>query len=67
MKLIKPELEKDINFEYRFSSFQSNNFTILSARLHFEPNGNLKQLVQTTKNTLSLKEKHVAISSSKFW
>ncbi len=52
----KLELEKkDINFEYRFSSFQSNNFTILSARLHFEPNGNLKQLVQTTKNNLKFK------------
>jgi len=47
--------KKDINFEYRFSSFQSNDLTILSARLHFEPNGNLKQLIQTTKNNLKLK------------
>ena len=32
-----------------------NDLTIISARLHFEPNGNLKQLIQTTKNNLKLK------------
>ena len=54
--LEKLEIEKkDINFEYRFSSFQRNDLTIISARLHFEPNGNLKQLIQTTKNNLKLK------------
>jgi len=47
--------KKDINFEYRFSSFQSNDLTIISAKLHFEPNGNLEQLIQTTKNNLKLK------------
>ena len=41
--------KKDINFDYRFSSFQANDLTIISARLHFEPNGNLEQLIQTTK------------------
>jgi UDP-N-acetylmuramate dehydrogenase len=46
---------KDINFEYRFSSFQSNDLAIISAKLHFEPNGNLDQLIQTTKNNLKLK------------
>ncbi len=52
----KLEIEKkDINFEYRFSSFQSNNLAIISAKLHFEPNGNLEQLIQTTKNNLKLK------------
>ncbi len=52
----KFEIEKkDINFEYRFSSFQKNNLTIISARLHFEPNGNLEQLIRTTKNNLKLK------------
>ncbi len=52
----KLEIEKkDINFEYRFSSFQKNGLTIIGARLHFEPNGNLKQLIQTTKNNLKLK------------
>ena len=52
----KLEIEKkDINFEYRFSSFQRNDLTIISARLHFEPNGNLEKLIQTTKNNLKLK------------
>jgi UDP-N-acetylmuramate dehydrogenase len=52
----KLEIEKkDINFEYRFSSFQSNDFAIISAKLHFEPNGNLTKLIQTTKNNLKLK------------
>ena len=54
----KLEIEKkDINFEYRFSSFQKNDLIIISARLHFEPNGNLKQLIQTTKNNLKIKTK----------
>ena len=47
--------KKDINFEYRFSSFQSNDLAIISAKLQFEPNGNLEQLIQTTKNNLKLK------------
>ncbi|KGF94772.1 UDP-N-acetylenolpyruvoylglucosamine reductase [Prochlorococcus marinus str. MIT 9201] len=52
----KLEIEKkDINFEYRFSSFQKNDFTIISARLHFEPNGNLEKLFKKTKNNLKLK------------
>ena len=41
----KVEIEKkDINFKYRFSSFQSNNLAIISAKLYFEPNGNLEKL-----------------------
>jgi len=47
--------KKDINFEYRFSSFQRNDLTIISARLHFEPNGNQEQIIQKTKNNLKLK------------
>ena len=47
--------KKDINFEYRFSSFQNNDLAIISAKLHFEPNGNVKKLIQTTKNNLKLK------------
>jgi len=47
--------KKDINFEYRFSSFQNNDLAIISAKLHFEPNGNLEKLIQTTKNNLKLK------------
>ena len=54
--LEKLEIEKkDINFKYRFSSFQKEDLTIISARLHFEPYGNIEQLVQTTKNNLKLK------------
>ena len=52
----KIEIErKDINFKYRFSSFQSNNLAIISAKLYFEPNGNLEKLIKTTKNNLRLK------------
>jgi len=47
--------KKDINFEYRFSSFQNNDLAIISAKLHFEPNGNVEKLIQTTKNNLKLK------------
>ena len=47
--------KKDINFEYRFSSFQRNDLTIISARLNFKPNGNKEKLIQTTKNNLKLK------------
>jgi len=47
--------KKDINFEYRFSSFQKNELSIISAKLNFEPNGNLEKLIQTTKNNLKLK------------
>ena len=47
--------KKDIKFGYRFSSFQNNDFVIISAKLHFEPNGNLKKLIQTTKNNLKFK------------
>ena len=47
--------KKDINFEYRFSSFQNNDLAIISAKLHFEPNGNVDKLIQKTKNNLKLK------------
>jgi len=48
--------KKDITFDYRFSSFQRNDLTIISAKLHFEPNGNFEKLIQTTKNNLKLKK-----------
>ncbi|KGF98784.1 UDP-N-acetylenolpyruvoylglucosamine reductase [Prochlorococcus marinus str. MIT 9302] len=48
--------KKDINFKYRFSSFQSNDLTIISAKLYFEPNGNLEKLIKKTKNNLKLKK-----------
>ncbi|KGF89421.1 MULTISPECIES: UDP-N-acetylmuramate dehydrogenase [Prochlorococcus] len=47
--------KKDINFNYRSSSFQNNDLAIISAKLYFEPNGNLQKLIETTKNNLKLK------------
>ena len=47
--------KKDINFQYRFSPFQQNNLLIISAKLLFEPKGNVEQLVATTKNNLKKK------------
>jgi len=47
--------KKDIDFKYRFSSFQQNNLTILSAKLLFEPNGNVEQLLKNTKRILKKK------------
>ena len=47
--------KEDINFEYRFSSFQRNGLAIISAKLHFEPSGNIEKLIKTTKNNLKLK------------
>jgi len=54
--LQKLEIEKkDIEFKYRYSPFQNNHQVIISAKLHFEPKGNIKKLIQTTKNNLKLK------------
>ena len=47
--------KKDINFDYRFSSFQNNDLIIISAKLYFKPNGNLEKLIQKTKNNLKFK------------
>ena len=47
--------KKDIKFEYRFSPFQKNDLIILSAKLNFEPNGNMAELIRTTKNNLKIK------------
>ena len=47
--------KKDLNFQYRFSPFQQNNHFIISAKLHFEPKGNIKHLLETTRK--NLKEK----------
>ncbi len=55
--LEKYEIEKkDINFEYRYSPFQNNDLIIISAKLHFEPNGNFEKIIQTTKNNLKFKK-----------
>ncbi len=54
--LKKYEIEKkDIDFKYRFSPFLLNDLIIISAKLHFDPKGNIKQLIQTTKNNLKAK------------
>ena len=47
--------KKDINFKYRFSSFQENNLVIIKAKFHFEPKGNPAKLIQTSKSILKLK------------
>ena len=47
--------KKDINFQYRFSPFQQNNLLIISAKLLFEPKGNIEQLLETTKTNLKKK------------
>ncbi len=47
--------KKDINFKYRFSNFQENNLVIISAKMYFEPKGNIYNLIKTTKNNLKIK------------
>ncbi len=47
--------KKDIDFKYRFSPFQQNNLLIISAKLLFEPKGNIAELIETTKNNLKRK------------
>ena len=47
--------KEDIDFKYRFSPFQGNNLIIISAKLLFEPKGNIEKLIQTTKNNLKIK------------
>ena len=47
--------KKDINFEYRKSSFQSNDLVIISAKLHFKPNGNFEEIIKKTKKNLKFK------------
>ena len=47
--------KKDINFQYRFSPFQQNNLLIISAKMLFEPAGNIKELLEITKKNLKRK------------
>ena len=49
--------KKDINFQYRFSPFQQNNLLIISAKMLFEPKGNIKKLLESTKRNLKNKTK----------
>ena len=46
---------KDLNFQYRCSPFQQNNLQIISAKLLFEPNGNVEELLDTTSKNLKRK------------
>ena len=47
--------KKDINFKYIFSPFQQNNLIIISAKMFFEPKGNIKELLETTRKNLKSK------------
>ena len=47
--------KKDIDFQYRFSPFQQNNLLIISAKMFFEPKGNIEKLLETTKRNLKRK------------
>ena len=47
--------KKEINFRYRFSPFQENNLVIISSKLKFKTNGNVDELLKTTKNILKKK------------
>ena len=49
--------KKNLNFKYRFSSFQSNKLVILSANLLFKSNENIKKIIKQTKNNLKEKTK----------
>ena len=50
--------KKDINFQYRFSPFQqNNNLLIISAKMLFKTEGDIKQLLETTKKNLKIKTK----------
>ncbi len=48
--------KKDIEFKYRFSSFQENNLIIISTKLQFQAKGDIKTLIEKTKNNLKLKK-----------
>ena len=47
--------KKNLNFEYRFSSFQTNKFIILGANFKFKPNQNIKNIISETKQNLKKK------------
>ena len=47
--------KKNLIFKYRFSSFQTNKFTILTADFMFRPNKNIKRITDKTKQNLKNK------------
>jgi len=54
LKVYKLNKEQLI-FNYRFSSFQTNKFAILSANFMFKPNRNIKKIIDKTKENLRKK------------
>ena len=44
--------KEDLFFKYRFSSFQTNNLLVLSAKFYFEPEGDLKWIIKKTQTNL---------------
>ena len=49
--------KKTLNFQYRLSSFQTNNLIILSANFIFKPNKDIKKITDQTKKNLKKKTK----------
>ena len=47
--------KENLIFKYRFSSFQTNKFVILTADFMFEPNKNIKKIIDKTKQHLKNK------------
>tara|TARA_B100000963_G_scaffold43498_1_gene32414 strand:- start:1 stop:930 length:930 start_codon:yes stop_codon:yes gene_type:complete len=54
LSIYKLNREKLI-FKYRFSSFQTNKFAILTANFMFKPNNNIKKIIEDTKQNLKNK------------
>ena len=48
---------ENLIFNYRFSSFQTNKFAILSANFMFRPNRNIKKIADKTKENLKKRTK----------
>ena len=49
--------KENLIFKYRFSSFQTNKFAILSANFMFRPNRNIKKIADKTKENLKKRTK----------
>ena len=47
--------KENLIFKYRFSSFQTNKLTILSAKFMFKPNKNIKRITDETREILKNK------------
>ena len=49
--------KENLVFDYRFSSFQTNNYAILTANFMFRPNKSVKEITDETKQNLKKKTK----------